>query len=114
MHSTPEPGPATLGAAASSAAPATFLDTLRTLWFTEQAPGPYALHTTFQREDDRVIRVYCHPDDFAEPNDDNDCDLKVVCSDQGGHRDLWQATFHHLDAVPLALAVLRAAVDAAE
>jgi len=59
MHCTPEPGPATLGAAASSAAPARFLDTLREPGFTEHAPRPYALHTPFQREDDdRVIRVY--------------------------------------------------------
>jgi hypothetical protein len=112
MHPTPEPKPTTLRADAVSAAPATFLDTLRELGFAEQEPRPYAVHTTFQRDGgDRVVGVYCRPDDFAEPSGDGDCDLEVVCVDQGGYRDLWQATFRHLDAVPLALAVLRAGVD---
>lgn len=112
MHSTPEPGPTTLGADASSAGPATFLDTLRALGFTEQEPRPYAVHTTFRRDDDgdRFILVYCHPDDFTEPGDDGACDLEVLCFDQGGHRDLWQATIRHLGALPLALTLLRAAV----
>jgi hypothetical protein len=111
MHSTPEPGPITLAPADVSAAPATFLDTLRGLGFTEQEPRPYAVHTTFRHDDgDRAILVYCHPDDLSGLSDDGYCDLEVVCFDQGGHRDLWQATVSHLGALPLALTLLRAAV----
>ena len=69
------------------------------------------MHTTFRHGDgDRVILVHCHPDDLAKPGDDGDCHLEVVCLDQGGHRDLWQSTISHLDALPLALTLLRAAV----
>jgi hypothetical protein len=111
MHSMPDAGPTAPGPDAASAAPTTFLDTLRGLGFTEQDPRPYAVHTTFRYDnDDRAILVYCHPDDFTEPGDDGFCDLEVVCFDQGGHRDLWQTTIRHLDALPLALTLLRAAV----
>jgi hypothetical protein len=111
MHPTPEPGPTTLGTADISAAPATFLDTLRGLGFTEQQPHPDAVHTTFRHDDGvRAILVYCHPDDVTEPSHDGDFHLEVICFDQGGHRDLWQATISHLDALPLALTLLHTAV----
>jgi predicted RNA binding protein YcfA (HicA-like mRNA interferase family) len=109
MRSTPDPGPTSLRPP-TSAAPTTFLDTLRGLGFTEQDLHPHAVHTTFRHGDgDRVVLVHCHPGDLAEPSDDGDCRLEIVCLDQGGHRDLWQSTISHLDELPLALTLLRAA-----
>ncbi|MFY1673986.1 hypothetical protein ACN27G_29205 [Plantactinospora sp. WMMB334] len=91
--------------------PATVPDSLRGLGLTEQHPHPNAVHTTFRHgDDDRVILVYCYPGDLAEPSDDGDCHVEIVCFDQGGDRDLWQTTIRHVDALPLALALLRATV----
>jgi hypothetical protein len=100
---------ATATAAAGSSA--TLLDALRGLGFAEQPPHPHVPGATFlHRGGDRVIRVYCYPDELAEPDDDN-CYVTIDCSDQGGYRDLWQARFDHVGALPLALLLLRTAVS---
>ena len=109
---TPDPSTPATSAPATPAPPATFIDALHELRFTQQPTRQDGHHTTFQHlGDHQEILVYCHPDELADPDDDGSCSIHIECW-QDGYRERWRMTIDHLDAIPLALTVLGTAVGA--
>ena len=71
------------------------------------------MHTTLLHQDgDRSVAVYYYRCDVTDPSNDGDCNVDISCVDRGGCRALWNATISHIDALPPALALLGAAVNA--